>query len=312
MVKNTTKVSLIILTINSLKMVKKELLDLKNLKVDGLDVTCIVVDNGSSDGTEKELSSLKLPNMNYKFIETGANLGFAEGNNVGIKYALNQGSDFVLVLNDDMDLSSDLLTKLVSFMKQNPTVGIVSPKIYFARNHEFHRDWYSENEKGKVIWYAGGKVDWDNIYTSHIGVDDVDSGHFNKIIKTELASGACMLVRSNVFKEVGFLDKGFFLYWEDADFCMRVKDAGFEIYFNPETSVWHKVSASAGGSGGKSNDYFLIRNRYYFAMRYAKLRTKFAVLRDTIILAVAGREWQKLGAVHALTGKKGAGPWVKS
>jgi hypothetical protein len=71
------------------------------------------------------------------------------------------------------------------------------------------------------------------------------------------------------------------------------------------------VSASAGGSGGKSNDYFLIRNRLYFAMRYARLWTKFAVLRDTIKILFTGREWQRLGAFHALIGKKGAGPWKR-
>ena len=312
MVKSKTKVSIIILTINSLKMIKAELLDLKSLNAKGLDVTCIVVDNGSNDETQKSLLNIKLPNMKYKFIETGSNLGFAEGNNVGIKYALSQKNEFILILNDDMILSPNLLIELVDFMTSNSEVGIVSPKIYFAKNHEFHRDRYKENEKGKVIWYAGSKVDWDNVYTNHIGVDIVDKGQFDKVKKVELASGSCMLVRSDVFEKIGYFDKGLFLYWEDADLCMRTRLAGFDIYYNPMTSVWHKVSASAGGSGGKSNDYFLIRNRFYFAMRYATLRTKFAVLRDTVRLSFFGRDWQKLGAKDALMGKKGAGPWVKS
>lgn len=307
-----TKVAIVVLTINSLKMVKEELSNISKLVTNSLDVLCIVVDNGSTDGTEKELKNFTLNNIKYKYIQTGKNLGFTGGNNIGIKYALGNGCDYILILNDDMILPKDLLTKLVGFLDNNSKVGIVSPKIYFAKGHEFHKDRYLNKELGKVIWYAGGKIDWDNIYTSHIGVDEVDSEKFNKISKIELASGSCMLVRRNVFEKIGFLDEGLFLYWEDADFCMRARYVGFEIYFNPKTSVWHKVSASAGGSGSKSNDYFLIRNRYYFAMKYASLRTKFAVLRDTVKLMLLGRDWQKLGAKDALMGKKGAGPWVKN
>lgn len=307
-----TKVSIIILTINSLQMVKNELNGVSKLDTNGLDCECVVVDNNSSDGTEKEIKNYKLPNMKYKFLQTGSNLGFAGGNNVGIKYALVNRSDYILILNDDMILSNNLLTKLVGFLDNNSKVGIVSPKIYFAKGHEFHKDRYLNKELGKVIWYAGGKVDWDNIYTSHVGVDKVDSGQFNKITKTELASGSCMLVRKDVFEKIGFLDEDLFLYWEDADFSVRAKRKGFGVYYFPKTSVWHKVSVSAGGSGSKSNDYFLIRNRYYFALKYAKLKTRFAVFRDTVKLVFMGRDWQKIGAKDALLGKKGAGPWVKN
>lgn len=307
-----TKVTIVVLTINSLKMVKEELSNISKLETTGLNVLCVVVDNGSTDGTEKELKNYQFRNIKYKYIQTGKNLGFAGGNNIGIKYALGNGSDYILILNDDMILPNNLLTKLVGFLVNNPKVGIVSPKIYFAKGHEFHKDRYNENQKGKVIWYAGGKIDWDNIYTSHIGVDEDDVGQFDDKYETELASGSCMLARREVFERVGYLDEDFYLYWEDADLSQRSKKEGFKIYYDPEIAVWHKVSVSAGGSGSKSNDYFLTRNRYYFAMKYAKPRTKFAVLKDTIKLAFTGREWQKIGAKDALMGKKGAGPWIKS
>lgn len=307
-----TKVAIVVLTINSLKMVKEELSNILHLDTKDLEVLCVVVDNGSTDGTEKELKNYTLNGIKYKYIQTGKNLGFAGGNNIGIKYALGNESDYILILNDDMILPNNLLTKLVGFLDNNPKVGIVSPKIYFAKGHEFYKSRYLNQELGKVIWYAGGKIDWDNIYTSHIGVNEVDIGQFNKNSESDLASGACMMIRRDVFEKVGYLDEDFYLYWEDADLSQRVKRAGFKIYYNPTTSVWHKVSSSAGGSGSKSNDYFLIRNRYYFAMKYAKIRTKFAVLRDTVKLMLLGRDWQKLGAKDALIGKKGAGPWVKS
>lgn len=305
------KLSIVVLTIDSTAMIMQELDDIAKLDVKGLDVTCVVVDNGSTNKTEKAIKNYRFENIKYKYIRTGKNLGFSGGNNVGIKYALKNNSDFVLLLNDDMELGKNLLVELVTFMNKNPKTGIVSPKIYFAKGYEFHADRYKQKEKGKVIWYAGGNIDWDNVYSSHRGVDEVDSGQYDKTVKTDVACGACMLVRKEVFKKVGYLDEGLFLYWEDADFSRKAINGGFDLYYHPRTAVWHKVSASAGGSGSKSNDYFLVRNRLYFAMRYAKFRTKLAVLRDTLRLAFVGRDWQKLGARHALIALKGAGPWVK-
>lgn len=298
--KKKTKVSIIVLTINSKEMLLNMIVNISNLDTTGLNATCIVVDNGSTDGTKEATKNLKLKNMNYKFIETGKNLGFAGGNNVGIRNSLKNKNDFIVIVNDDVVLEKDFLTKMVDFMKKNPQIGVSSPKIYFTKDNK------------EVIWYAGGIIDWNNIYTTHRGVDEVDKGQFDKSINTDLASGACMIINNKVFDKVGLLDEGFYLYWEDADFSQRLKEKGYEVIYYPKVKVWHKVSASAGGIGSRSNDYFLIRNRYYFATRYAKVRTKLAVLRDTLKLAFIGRDWQKIGAFHALIGKKGAGPWVKN
>ncbi|EKD94554.1 MAG: hypothetical protein ACD_26C00034G0089 [uncultured bacterium] len=313
MAKNNTKdkVSIIVLAVNSLDLIKNELKEISKLDTKVIKAECIIVDNGSNDGLQEYIKDYKLPNMGFKYLKNTSNLGFAEGNNVGINYALNNGSKYILLLNNDMILSNDLLIKLAKFLNDNPKIGLVSPKIYFAKGYEFHKDRYHDKDLGNVIWYAGGNIDWNNIYTSHIGVDEIDSGQYDKIIKTEIANGACVLIRKEVFEKIGLLDRGLFLYWEDADFCQRALRNGFGIMYYPGTTVWHKVSSSAGGSGSISNDYFLIRNRLYFALRYAGLRARFAVLRDTVKLAINGREWQKIGARDALLGKKGIGSWAK-
>lgn len=309
--KKKIKVSIIILTTNALEMTKEELVDIAVLKPGKLDLECIVVDNDSSDGTEKELKNYSLPNMDYKFIQSGANLGYAGGNNVGIKDALKRKVDYIMLLNNDVIVPPDMVTKMVSFMEKNPKVGIASPKMYFAKGYEFHKNRYKKSELGKVIWYAGGIIDWDNIYSPHRGVDEVDVGQYEKAESTDFANGATLLVKREVFEKVGLLDPSFFLYWEDPDFSMKAKKHGFETYYVPYTCMWHKVSASTGGSGSPTNDYFLTRNRLFFAFRYAKLRTKFAVLRDTVRLVFVGRKWQKWGAIDALLGRHGMGQWKK-
>ncbi len=303
------KVSIIILTTNALAMTKEQLLDIAKVDTKGIDCECLVVDNGSGDGTEEAIKNYKLPNMDYKFIQSGANLGFAGGNNVGIKDALRRGYDYIILMNNDLILPPDIVTKLVQFMDKNPDVGVASPKMYFAKGYEFHKDKYKESEKGKVIWYAGGIIDRNNVYSVHRGVDEVDNGQYDKTIDTDFANGATVIIRREVFKKVGLLDASYFLYWEDADFSQRVKEKGFRIVYYPGTWMWHKVSASTGGSGSPTNDYFLIRNRYYFAAKYLSFRTKFAVLRDTLRIIFTGRKWQKWGAIDALLGVRGMGAW---
>ena len=305
------KVSIIILTTDALAMTKEQLLDIAKLDTEDVAMECLVVDNGSSDGTQEALKNYKLPNMAYKFIRSGTNGGFGGGNDIGIKDALKRGSEYIVLMNNDLILPKDLVIKLVNYMKDNLNVGLASPKMYFAPGYEFHKDRYKKPELGKIFWYAGGVVDWKNILSSHRGVDEVDHGQFDDITETDFANGACVIIRSEVFKKIGYLDDSLFLYWEDADFSERAKKAGYKVMYFPKTHLWHKVSVSAGGSGSLSNDYFLVRNRYYFAMRYAGLRAKLAVLRDTIKISFMGRPWQKRGAIDALIGIHGIGAWAK-
>ncbi len=231
MAEKIPSVSIIILTTNALAMTKEQLLDVAKLDVRGIKAECLVVDNGSKDGTEEALKNYKLPNMSYKFIQSGANRGFAGGNNVGIKDALKMGFDYILLMNNDLILKSDMVVKLVEFMEANPDVGVASPKMYFAKGYEFHKDRYKENEKGKVLWYAGGIIDRNNVYTSHRGVDEIDHGQYDKTEETDVANGAVVIIRREVFERIGLLDASFFLYWEDADFSERAKRAPYKVMY---------------------------------------------------------------------------------
>lgn len=305
------KVSIIILSYNASKLTREQLRDIQKLSTKGFTAECLVVDNGSTDNTSSMLVNYRLPNMDYVYLKNNSNLGFAEGNNVGIRYALNQGSDYVVLLNNDLILPEQFLQKIMEYVIKNKHVQILSPKMYFAKGYEFHKDMYKSDELGKVIWYAGGRIDWENIYSSHRGVDEVDRGQYDEVEETDFGNGACILIKREVFEKIGFFDKDFFLYWEDADFCIRAKRSAIKAFYFPHAYIWHKVSSTAGGSGADSNDYFLTRNRYYFALKYANLRAKFAVFRDTLKLMVWGRNWEKIGAKDGLLGVKGSGSWTK-
>lgn len=269
------KIAIVVLNFNGLEDTLECLESLRRLEVAKNTLEIIVVDNASQDGSAEALSKLRDINL----LTTSNNLGFCGGNNLGIKRALARGADWILILNNDTITDPHLIEV---FLKDAKDAGIITPKIYFSPGFEFHKSRYKKSELGKVIWYAGANIDWQNIIGTHNGVDEVDRGQFSKKREIDLATGACMFVSRKVFDNIGTFDEKYFLYLEDMDFCVRAKKAGFKILFEPKAILWHKNAASTGGSGSDLQDYYITRNRLLFAARYAKVRTKIAVVKQVI------------------------------
>ena len=198
------------------------------------------------------------------------------------------------MVNNDLLVSEDLIENLVSIAKEHPRVGAISPKIYFSKGFEFHKDRYKKTDTGRVIWYAGGDIDWDNVIGSNHGVDDVDEGQYEKTDETDFATGACMLLRAEALRKVGLLDERYFMYLEDGDISVRLKRVGWGVLYTSKAQAWHKVAQSSG-IGSELNDYFITRNRLYFGLKFAPLRAKFALIREAVKLLFSGRIWQKRG-----------------
>lgn len=284
------KIAIIVLNLNGLKNTIECLTSLQKLKVKNWQVNIIVVDNNSQDNS---VSLIKKKFPEVQVILNKKNLGYAEGNNIGINYTLKKGIDFILLLNNDTLVDRNLLIGLIENSKKDNKIGIASPKIFFAPGHEFHKDRYGKEERGKVIWYAGGLMDWKNILPSHRGVDEVDQGQYDQVTKTDFATGCCILVKREVFEKIGLLDKKYFLYWEDVDICERAKRSGFKVVFIPQSVLWHKNASSAGGAGGNLSVYYQTRNRMLFAFKYATLKTKLAVLKEGIRKLIKGNITEK-------------------
>ncbi|MDP3733402.1 MAG: glycosyltransferase family 2 protein [Candidatus Daviesbacteria bacterium] len=289
-----TKLAIITVNYNNKKDTLEFLDSLAELRTTNYQLLTIVVDNGSEDGLVEELVK------NYPEVEVlqnGQNLGFAGGYNRGTEYAGIWGADYFLIINNDCLIKdASLLEELIKTAEKNKGIGLVSPKIYFAPGFEFHKERYKPSDLGKVIWYAGGHFDWDNIRSVHRGIDEVDSGQYDHIQEVYFASGACMLIKKEVLEKVGLFDKNYFLYFEDADFIKRVKDAGYKIFYNGKVSVFHKVSQSTG-VGSLVTDYYHTRNRLIFGMKYGKWRTKLALFREAIKLFIFGRPAQRKGVL---------------
>jgi len=297
---NKTKVFVIIVNWNGGKDTETCLSSLEKIEKHDVDLHVIVVDNGSTDDSVVNIRK-KFPRV--MILPTGRNLGFTGGNNVGITYARRNRADFVWLLNNDTFVDPHVLNVMRAF--RNPKAGICGSKIYFAPGHEFHLARYKESERGHVFWYAGGLIDWHNMYASHRGVDQVDRGQYDSEEETPFVTGCSMMIRAGVFDRIGMLDDRYYLYLEDLDFCLRAKNAGFSLRYVPSSVLWHVNAGSSSRPGNPLQQYYQTRNRLLVGFRYASARTKAALFREAIWFLFAGPAVRRKAVTDWLTGRYG-------
>lgn len=197
----------------------------------------IIVDNASKDDSVKRIKAWAKKKLikNFSLIENDKNYGFAEGNNIGIRKVLkeNQGA-YILILNNDTVVNKKFLKNLIKIAESQEKIGIVGPKIYL----------YPPKKGKEIIQSCGADIDLSRGNLVNYGDGEIDQGQFEKARKVGYVYGTCFLVKSKVFKKVGFFDKKYHIYAEEADFCLRAKKAGYSIYYVPQAIIWHKGEAS--------------------------------------------------------------------
>lgn len=191
-------------------------------------------------------------------IKSEKNWGFAEGNNIGIRFALDYlNPDYVLLLNNDTFVENKFLENLVDIAETDQTIGIAGPKVCY-----YH--------KPDVINSAGVLLNWPSGTGTNLGIGDVDRGQFDYIMDLDALIGVCLLIRASLFKEVGYLDKKFFLLLEETDFCIRAKNSNYRVIFHPKSKVYHKEGFS--GKLNPSSLYFISRNRLFLIKKHQSVK----------------------------------------
>lgn len=240
----------VVVTWNSAKFIRE---CLESLSRSHHPVQVVVVDNDSHDGTD---DIVKEHFSQFTFISSGANLGYAGGNNLGIQVGLDREADYIFILNPDAVVDPECVGRLVQRLEKDRDVAIVSPKIYVSGSD--------------TIWYAGSSIDWKTGRTPHHGAGIKDNGTFDAAEYTERASGCAMLARANLITRVGDLDEQYFLYYEETDWSVRFTDCGYRIGFVASAKVWHAVSLSTGGYAEPTYQYYMARNQLLFMKQHSK------------------------------------------
>lgn len=244
------KVSVVILNWNG-KQDTLECLDSVQ-KIDYPNYDVVVVDNGSTDDSVNAITK-KYPDITL--IKTGSNLGYAGGNNVGIRLALDHDADFILVLNNDTIVSPDLLSAFVTAKDLLPANSVLGAKIFFY-------------DKPDTLWFAGGRWNSESNSFEHLGSGQTDSAEFNRFAEVDYVTGCALFASAATFKEVGLLNESFFLTYEETDWCYRARAKGHKCIFVPEAKLWHKVSSSFGGADSPLVGYFMQRNKLLWVKKH--------------------------------------------
>ena len=268
----SSNVAIIVLNWNRKDDTLECLDSLENVKY-GLSLT-VLVDNGSDDHT---VDSVRSRFRDVHIIETGENLGYVGGNNIGISYALKQGAEYIFVLNNDTIVAEDVLDHLVEFAEANPKAGIVGPKVY-------------RYDQPNQVLFAGATFDRYGVLV-HDGLGQIDEGQFGQERETCYIPGCSMLVKKSVIADIGSFDQLFFCLFEEVDLCFRARRAGYSLHLIPSAHIWHKESHTFGGTAAPLYLYYFTRNHLLFLKRNFKgkelYRLYYHTLRDSY------RQWMK-------------------
>ena len=239
-------VSIITVNYNQLAVTIDLLHSLQKITYNNIEI--IVVDNNSQ--TENP-DLLKTAFENIILIKSNKNLGFAGGNNLGIKRAKGK---YVLFINNDVEVTKDFLEPLVNLFETDKEIGMISPKIRFHHTPD-------------TIQYAGytpmNKI---TIRQNLIGYRQKDKGQFDTTKQTYSIHGAAMMLPMKIIKEVGMMADIYFLYYEEHDWCFRIKKAGYKVYYQANSLVFHKESISTG-KDSPLKIHYISRNRILYARR---------------------------------------------
>jgi GT2 family glycosyltransferase len=258
-------------------------MDYPNLRV-------LLVDNGSADGSQETLRAA-LPQVDM--LALPKNLGFAGGANAGLRWAAARGYQYALLLNNDAFPAADMLTCLMD--ETCSDIALLSPKIYYESQRE-------------CIWFAGGRQESRLLEMRETGQDQPDGPYWSVSRDVDYLVGTCLLVNLESVAKVGLLDEQFFMYYEDLDWSIRLRQAGYRLRLVAAAHVYHRVSQSTGGIDTPLHRYYLARSSLLFFSRYRHLGSPGAImlyrslsaLKTIIRLLLAGRTGSALGYVRGL------------
>ena len=279
------KISIVLLNLNQHRMTIDCIESLTENDYTNFEI--ILVDNGSTDNSVEIFESLPQKYQNLKFIKNRENLGFAEGNNVGIR---NSDGDYILLLNNDTIVKKDFLSSLVDATKKFPNAGAFGPKMY-------------SYDKPLEIWHIGGEI------TKFLNFTHTPLKYKDSYKSVDWLSGCALMMNRETVEKVGLLNSSFFIYFEDVEWCIRAKKAGYDLIYVPNAELWHIGSVTSKERGGTTffiyygyrNKLFILKKHYTGLISTAiYIETMLSLLVRSIISLLKGDRTNGMAYFYAL------------
>jgi len=216
----------------------------------------LVVDNASGDGSP---DAIRAAHPNARVLSTDDNLGYAGGNNAGIRAALANGAEALFLINNDACVEPDCVARLARALNERPAVGMVGPMVYTF-------------DAGRVISSAGGAIHWRIADASNVGAGETDDGQY-PARSVDFVNGCGLMITRAAIERAGLLDERYFMYWEETDWCTRVRRAGFDVRFEPSAMMRHRAPIRSDALS-RATLYYMTRNRLRFFATHTPWRIK--------------------------------------
>lgn len=263
---------------------------LRKLRSMNYELCILVVDNGSTDDSREKIQQYlednKLFTLHFSLITHQENFGFGGGMNTGIRHALEGGADYVCLLNNDTIVAPDFLERLIEAGEKYKDVGMINPKILLLDSETRHSSLVTPHSR---FWWIGGKINWLRTKGWHPHYGEEDKGQFDgrDFLETDYCTGCCVLVKRAVIEKIGLLPEAYFLYYEDTEWSLKAKSAGFRCVVVPRAVIWHKGSASV-----KAGSPLYIRYHVRNGLMLARRTGNIAQIAVAYLWSIPRVKWQ--------------------
>lgn len=232
------------------------------------DFFIIVVDNKSTDNSVEYINNA-YSDSDICFIQSGRNGGFSFGNNIGIRRAIDEQCDYIMLINEDTEVSPNFAIKLVEFMSINQDVAMCAPKICY----------YSDKNK---IWSRGGRINW--MLAGENGDLGKKDDQMNALVQATFLTGCCLFFRPKLIKDLGYLSEEYFMYYEDVDLSYRINRAGLKMYCVTDSVIYHKIGMASGGEQSAFTLEWCVRSQKVFLKKLIKENSQYYILYNIVLV----------------------------
>jgi GT2 family glycosyltransferase len=283
------KVSVIVINNNGAANLSNCLISVSRLTDSEMLSDIVVVDMGSSDDS---LAILKKSFPHIQIVMCPQNYGRGDAANRGIRHVIPSHADYIWIIDSHVNVDKDSMQQLITVAEKHRDSVVFGHRIII--DHQ--------------LWYAGAKIDWETLNYTYLGQGEKDTGLYTELTPTDLVPLESFFARSIIFKEVGFFNPDYFVFYDTLDFAQRCRRIGWRILFLPQPVVTI-VSDPASTLSSSAKEYFLTRNRIYFGLKYGDFSAQLKLLVKAVKLYFSGTPWQRRAVLDVLSKNLGPGSY---